>query len=444
MRSLAWLVPLFSVALLATACSSDAGSGDDDATPDSGAPPVALTYFHDVKPIMDARCVGCHVEGGIAPFPLTDYDFAFERRHDIRDMVTTRQMPPWLAAPGCTEYAPDRSLTDAQIQTIAAWVDEDAPRGDPSDEGPSLDTGPDLGLAAADVDLTLALPAPYTPVLEPDEYRCFVLDWPETAMRYAVGFRANPGNPQVVHHVIAFIAAPGRAADVEQLDAAEAGEGYTCFGGPRFDADGWLGSWAPGSPGSMFPPDTGIPIEPGSKIVLQLHYNTLAAGPQADRTSIDLALADSVAKEARIQPWTNWLWLGGDGMLIPAGDPDVTHSFEFDPTTVLSGGEPFTVYSIGFHQHQLGTGGRVEIRRADGATDCLIDVPRWDFHWQGNYGFAQPKVLNPGDRLYLECSWDNSAANQITVDGVPREPQDVTWGEGTTDEMCLTGFYLTR
>jgi hypothetical protein len=46
-------------------------------------------------------------------------------------------------------------------------------------------------------------------------------------------------------------------------------------------------------------------------------------------------------------------------------------------------------------------------------------------------------VMEPEDAITLECVYDNSAANQPVVGGVPRTPQDVTWGEGTFDEMCL-------
>src|SRR5262249_53099465 len=70
--------------------------------------------------------------------------------------------------------------------------------------------------------------------------------------------------------------------------------------------------------------------------------------------------------------------------------------------------------------------------------ECLLQIDDWNFHWQGSYGFKQPKIFNPGDKLYLECHWDNSAGNQTGV------PKDTWWGEGTTDEMCLGGFYYTK
>ena len=49
-----------------------------------------------------------------------------------------------------------------------------------------------------------------------------------------------------------------------------------------------------------------------------------------------------------------------------------------------------------------------------------------------------------GDELRLQCHFDNSAGNQPVVDGVPEEPRDIHWGEGTTDEMCLGMLQITR
>jgi hypothetical protein len=44
----------------------------------------------------------------------------------------------------------------------------------------------------------------------------------------------------------------------------------------------------------------------------------------------------------------------------------------------------------------------------------------------------------------MQCWWDNSAANQPLVDGMPKEPSDVGWGEGTFDEMCLGVVYVAK
>lgn len=35
---------------------------------------LELTYTQDVRPILEARCMGCYAEGNIGPFSLTTYE----------------------------------------------------------------------------------------------------------------------------------------------------------------------------------------------------------------------------------------------------------------------------------------------------------------------------------------------------------------------------------
>ncbi len=410
-------------------------------SPEVPPPPVPATYHRDVAPLVQQKCANCHAEGGIAPFPLRSYAELFAMRGAVKAAVQSRLMPPWMPARDCTEYSHDGSLSDEQIALISRWVDEGAVEGAPA-EAPALSGSAEGGLSR--VDLKLTMPVDYTPTQSPDEYRCFILDWPETQVRYVTGFRGNPGQASIVHHIIAFLAKPGEVAGYQALDDAEAGPGYTCFGGPGSTSGGvgWVGSWAPGNKGSDYPAGTGIRVEPGSKIILQVHYNLSSAVSAADRTSVSMSLESSVRKVAIMQPWADPAWLRPGGMLIPAGQSDVRYRFGFDLAPVLSrvtngvfrDNEPFTVHAGGLHMHTLGKWGRMWIERKTGGDDCMLHIPRWDFHWQGGYQFTQPKVVRPGDRVTIECHWDNSLPGA----------QDVSWGEGTHDEMCLGIFYMTQ
>ncbi|MBN1210519.1 MAG: hypothetical protein JXB05_37040 [Myxococcaceae bacterium] len=410
-------------------------------TAEPAPPPLPLTYHRDVAPLVQEKCGGCHVEGGIAPFPLRTYAEVFLMRQAVKAAVKARIMPPWSADPDCTEYVQDRSLSDEQIDLLSRWVDEGGVEGDPA-EAPANILTPQGGLPR--VDLQLSMPVEYSPTQSPDEYRCFMLDWPETEVRYVTGFLATPGRASIVHHIIAFLIPPQDVSTYQALDDADPNPGYTCFGGPggRGDRVAWIGAWVPGGEGQLFPAGTGLQVMPGSKVVLQIHYNLSSANAAPDRTSIAMSLASSVEKRAIVQPWVDPRWLQDGGMLIPAGQRDVRHAFAFDLAPVLSrvtGGvfrdnEPFTVHGAGLHMHTLGTWGRLEIERKTGARECMLHIPRWDFHWQGSYGFAQPKVVKPGDRIALECHWDNSQPGA----------RDVQWGEGTGDEMCLGTFLMTQ
>jgi hypothetical protein len=93
--------------------------------------------------------------------------------------------------------------------------------------------------------------------------------------------------------------------------------------------------------------------------------------------------------------------------------------------------------------HTRGSHGTVAVVRGNGSNDCLLRIPKWDFRWQGSFARATPTTVQPGDQLSLECHWDNGAANQPVVDGRQVPSEDLSWGEGTEDEMCLGALYLT-
>lgn len=414
----------------------------DDTTVDSGVE-ASVTYHEHVRPLLERHCVACHQPGNIGPFPMTSYEEVFALREAIMLSIDAGTMPPWLAGPDCREYLGEPSLTGEEIELVRTWIDEDAVEGDPDDYvAPQIP--PPVGVSR--VDLTLELPEPYVPQLQPDDYRCFLIEWPYDQTAYVSGFAALPDQLHMVHHMIAFNVVPQQVAEYEALDAADPGPGYTCFGGPGGTIDpldpnsigNWLGSWAPGAFAGDYPEGTGIPVEPGSMVALQVHYNTAVDDIQADQSSVIFKVDTEVERPAAMMLWANPDWVTGQ-MPIPAGETAVTHTFELDPTPfmnlitdVLPPNEPFVIHSAGHHMHTLGTRARQSIGRADGDETCLLDVPRWDFNWQQGYRFTEPVVFQPGDSLRLTCEWNNGAGEQ-----------DVNWGDGTGDEMCLGIFYAT-
>lgn len=413
-----------------TTSETTAGLGPDDG---------AVTFFRDVLPIVQRSCMACHRDGSIAPFSLERYEDAWMWREAIAASVTARTMPPWLPGADCNTYTNDPSLPSEDVETIAAWVAEQGPRGNPDDAPPmpDFDTG---GLPR--VDLSLSAPEPYTPV-GADDYRCFLLDWPLDAPAYVTGFHAKPGNPSIVHHVIAYNITPDNVPTYDALDAEDPAAGYPCFGGPGGSVSDpgtglWIGAWAPGGGAAPYPEGTGLRMEPGSKVALQIHYNTAGGGTGSDQTTLELMTDTQVEREAFMLLWADIEWLGGN-MPIPMGNPDVEHTWALDPTLVMDfltdvvpPDSPFLIHSSSHHMHLLGTSARQDIVRADGTNECLVDIPRWDFGWQSAARFTEPVRFDPGDTLRLSCHWSNAAGTA-----------DVNWGEGTGDEMCLAIYYAT-
>src|SRR5215212_10146139 len=96
---------------------------------------AAPTFAKDVAPILQAKCQSCHRAGTVAPMSLMTYQEVRPWARSIRDRTIRREMPPWHLdkTVGIQQFKNDNSLTDAQVDTIVAWVDAGAPMGDPKD-----------------------------------------------------------------------------------------------------------------------------------------------------------------------------------------------------------------------------------------------------------------------------------------------------------------------
>jgi hypothetical protein len=397
-----------------------------------------LTYYRDAKVVIDDRCARCHASGGIAPFPLTTWADVQPQVPGIEGAVRDRIMPPWPPSTSCLPLSGSRALTDADRRLLLAWIATGALRGDPSDEPPPRDPGP-----TPTFDTASAMAEPYPPDASlTDDYRCFVMDWPHATQKFITALRVMPDQKSMVHHVIAYAIAPADVAQAEANDAGDPGPGYQCFGGPGINSATWLGAWTPGAVATVYPAGTGIRIAGGSKLVVQFHYNLDNGIPGPDQSSLEFATADAVAKHAAIA------LLPAYNFMIPADDPSYTYSQAAPAALVFTSAiraeigvgatAPVAVHAVGLHMHQLGT----DIWMHAGG-QCVMEIPAWDFHWQDAYMLEAPLIVPATQSLSLSCTWDNSAANQAFVGGVQQQPRDVTWGEGSRDEMCLGIAYVT-
>src|SRR5690349_20127615 len=121
------LIKVVGAAILATLVCLMLSSAGFAASP--------VTFAKDVAPILQEKCQECHHAGSMAPMSLVTYEETRPWAKTIRDRVTTRQMPPWHidTTVGVQKFKNDMSLSPAQIDTIAAWVDQGALLGDPKD-----------------------------------------------------------------------------------------------------------------------------------------------------------------------------------------------------------------------------------------------------------------------------------------------------------------------
>ena len=397
-----------------------------------------LTYYQSTAPIIAAKCATCHQPGGIAPFALQTYADAKAHAAEIASAVQSRKMPPLPPQQlGCQALDDDRNLSEDDRMNLFYWAQNGAAEGDAAH--PAAITLPVDVLGAPTVSVDSGID--YTSTISgQDDYRCFVID-PQITSRFdLIAADTTSTNRAIVHHVIVSAVPPASAAQAYANDNQDDGPGYECFGGVKVTGAYSVSASAVGSPVKPFPDGTGVPLAAGTIFVVQVHYN-FANGRGANRLGLTLWKSPTP-----ITRYPHGLSLSNVGFFIPAGAPDVeaTATGRFDTGAAGPGvTKPGRLWGVFPHMHQLGRSITVELERADGTKACLMNIPAWDFHWQGSYQFVAPVVVNAGDKVTSTCVWDNSQDHQPMVNGVQQTTHDVRFGEGSGDEMCLTGLTLT-
>jgi hypothetical protein len=434
------------------------------AAPGQGA---GQDYYADVRPLLVERCMGCHTEEGIG-WSMEDAEETFERHRQIAGAVSIRKMPPWLAEPGHQEYVGDLSLDDDVVGMVAAWRDAGYPKGQPRPD-PGRAMGHSALAFTADLSIELNPGEAYLPDQSmDDDYRCFIAEWTGEERAYVTGFRTVPGNESVAHHTVIFAIEPGMVDRFRELDAEEEGLGYQCFGGAlpssldrdeyeaRYpdglremdEANWWLAHWAPGMYGHHFPEGTGILMEPGAGLVVQMHYYTGDAPGESDAgTRLDFQLESDVERPAFhfVQTYNPWLAGKDNGsMVIPPGQkvtyvtdedlgswvPYAASIAEIDEERI----QAFEVHSANLHMHAFGHSGVITLTDENGRTETLLSVPKWDLHWQRDFTFSKPKVLSVEEledtSIRVQCTYENNTG------------EVVYGGFGSYDEMCFNFSYI--
>lgn len=454
---------------------------------DHAPSPTTPSFTRDVAPIVSQKCTGCHRIGGIAPFPLVTARQISSRASVIGSVVGAGIMPPWPPGARSPAYVGEgaHTLSAAQRATIVAW----AKAGGKVDgrARPALrPTAPEV--RAGEKLLDLRMSAAYRPSAAKDvtdDYRCFLLDPQQANDTFVTSARIEPGQPSVVHHVILFRVGPSQVAAARNLDDGAPGQGWPCFGGTGLPAGegnlvdslnnaNWIAAWAPGWGGNHLPDGVGVPLPARSQIVMQVHYNLLN-GREPDRSRALLTVAPASSKleplqtmllpgpvelacmkgeQGRLCDRTEALFdlsrkYGSQAAFVPAGLLILCRgSAETPRPSAVSACDrrmstPTTIRLVAGHMHLLGASIKLELNPGTPRAKVLLDIPRWDFHWQNAYTLAKPVRAEAGDVVRVTCRHDVHK-RMDGVHAMPRTPRYVLWGEGTTDEMCLGILQVTR
>jgi thiol-disulfide isomerase/thioredoxin len=371
-----------------------------------------VTYSNQIARILNERCVECHRQGQIAPFPLTSYEETVGWADMIQEVVSERRMPPWHADPSIGHFINDVRLSDEQLALIEKWVKNGAPEGNLKDlpEQRTFTEGwripqPDSVIYMAD--------EPYqVPAEGTVEYQRFVIDpgWNED--KWIKAMECKPGNTAIVHHIIVYIIPPGVAP------TGRAGRLQT----------NWLGAFAPGLRQEPLPEGYARYVQKGSKLLFEMHYTPNGVA-QPDRSYAGFVFADpaTVKKEVAVQNAGNFTFK------IPPQDPN----YEVESEFVFR--QNATLLTISPHMHVRGKDFFYELIYPDGKKESLLWVPRYDFGWQTTYWLTEPKQVPRGAKLHCVAHFDNSPDNLAN----PDPNAEVSFGEQTWEEMMFGWFEMS-
>ncbi len=382
------------------------------------------TWTDGIACIIYSHCSPCHNDQGIAPFPLMTYEDAYVNRFSIAASVQALSMPPFPPSQEKVQYAHDNTLDQHEIDEIVEWVDNFAPYGDPNQDPdqPVYDDQYELD----DPDLILRIPE-FEVNTANDLYRVFVLPVNNSTEKYIKTVEIYPGNRDIVHHVLAF----QDASNIPQTrDANDPGPGYTSFGGTGSPNSTLFSGYVPGQKAFSYADGMGAILEPNTNILLQIHYPG-GTFDQKDSTEIRIKFSNNPLRNVFTMPVLNHSTSLINGPLfIPANAVKTFYSEAYVPQDI-------SLTAVLPHMHLIGESIKAFAVTPQNDTLHLVDIPKWDFHWQGFYQFEQPMKVPAGSRVFGEARYNNTSSNIYNPNNPPK---DVSLGEGTEDEMMLIYF----
>jgi hypothetical protein len=389
-----------------------AGGGTSIAFPqrELRAEHAKISYAKDVAPVLEAKCVVCHQEGGIGPFAMSEYAVVKQFAPMIRESLRTDTMPPWHPDPLVGKFKHDASLTGDQVRMLVHWVEAGAPRGEGVDPLAAVKrAAPEWPLG--EPDLVLDIPSFALPPSGEIQYQYPVAANTLTEGKWVKAATLMPGDRRGVHHILA-----GYISEEPKTGPASAGQWEANYG-----------EYAVGGESFQVPNGMGIYLPPGGHMGFQMHYTPY--GKEAvDSSKMALYFYPEGEMPERIMRHT----VIADNFIELPPNTD-----KHKEVAYLTFPKEAKLYSVFLHTHYRGQAGRLDMVLPDGTKQELINLPRYDFNWQRTYDFVEPVTVPAGAKLVATYLYDNSVRNASN----PAPDEKVIWGDQSWEEMHYTSIY---
>jgi Copper type II ascorbate-dependent monooxygenase, C-terminal domain len=378
-----------------------------------------LTYYADIQPIINDKCVKCHRKGQIAPFELTTFESVNRRAKFISKVINERYMPPSPADPSVSTFKNVKNLSQDEINKIDLWIAKGKQKGvDPKRIQAESST-----TSYREPDLILTLQKPFTiKGNNQEQFRVFVVPTNAKEDLFIEGIDFLPENKQFAHHCRFMIDTTNKLRIDDGIEVGAESE-YQKLG-VKMNDNFWHG-WIPGNTAIFYPEGTAKRLPKGSDIILNMHYAP-SSNDVVENPKILLYLSKKVP-ERLVKTF------------ILEENAISNQPFYINKDTIVKYymRSPIIPYDISLisitpHMHLLGKNFKAFAITSDGDLINLIKINNWDFNWQMTYQFEQLLKIPRGSVVYAEAEYDNTTQNKRN----PYLPtRDVTYGWGIKNEM---------
>lgn len=358
---------------------------------DRGTDHTSISYEKEIVPILAKNCVACHSQGGIGPFPLDSYERVKGFSLMIREVIRTDRMPPYNADPHIGEWKDDMNLSIDDQRTLVNWIEAGSPRNSNAEDPLKKIAvkAPEWELGSPD--LIVTMPEYKIPASGVVDYQYPVVKNPLSEGRWLKASTVKPGDRQAVHHLLSPI-----------------------------------GDYAVGAESTIYDQDTGVWVEPGGNLWVQLHY-TPYGKETVDQSRVGMYFYPK-GTEPKIR--IHQVVIANPTIEIP---PNTARHKE---VAYLEFPADATIYSIFPHAHYRGENMQIFLKKPGGNEELILSLPKYDFNWQRGYRFKTPLKISAGSKIVTRYEYDNSANNPAN----PDPSITVKWGEQSHEEMQFTAI----
>jgi hypothetical protein len=388
-----------------------------------------VTFSNQVVRIFQEKCQDCHRAGTAAPMSLVTFEEARPWAKSIKERVLSGNMPPWHIDKtyGVRHFSNDMSLSDAQIKTIAKWVDSGAAEGDKKDLPPVKQWPSDnvwqLSKQFGEPDLVVKS-EPYTmPANSQDQWWRPLAQIDVKEPRWVRAVEMRPGTTagrKITHHALAHLV---------QDDPDARAFSDPVGNGRGVNEAGTLMEWAVGKSYDAYREGSGKLILPGAHIWWDIHYHAVG---ETIRDHVELGVwFYPKGQEPKYRTYLTGFQAvprvaGSAALDIPPNSITMSDGF-----TVLKA--PARLENYQPHMHLRGTAMALEAILPDGTIQPIANVGKFNFNWMTNYIFTDEDapVLPKGTVIHVKAWYDNTVAHKNN----PDPDQWVGFGDRTVDEM---------